>query len=266
MPIPAADPNAQDLDAAFAAAMQGPAKPRSEPKTPPEVDHDAPFGRADDGTPKAPYGYKPDGSIKRSAGGRPPKDDPERPRTGKVVPPADAKAQVKLQASDDFTEGLIGAADGIWLCMTAASKLPLSRLGIGKYRIPESIPQRIGAQAHLFDQSKGQLVVALNEAAKHNARAHAIAAKLSEGDATWVLTVASMAGPFVAGSIALWKGDERLDVAAMAAANEAQMDAVMEALSAQAKAIQEQAMTAQQLPFEPEPEQPVNGHVAAMAG
>lgn len=272
MAIPEADPRAQDLDAAFAEAMSAPAKPRVEAKAPPEIDPDAPMGRDDDGNPLAPFGHNKDGSIRRTNAGRRAKDDPDQPRVGKVIPPQDKKTNSKksFASEDDFTEGLVGAADGLWLLMTAAARLPIPNVGLGRFRLPQDLGTKLGAQAYVFDQSKGSLVVALNEAAKHNAKAHALAAKLSEGDATWVLTVASLAGPFLASSVALWKGDARLDVSAMNAANERQMDNVMEQLKAQAQAIAEQGMTAQAQAADTYPVQAnaeMNGHpVVAQAG
>jgi hypothetical protein len=260
VPVPDADPAAKDLDAAFAAAMEGPARPRSEAKAPPEIDPEAPFGRDEHGEPIAKYGRTKDGKIKRSAGGRPPKDDPNRPRVG-PAPPSQPDAPAAASGGRDYTEGLAGAADGAWLVLSTASKLPLKTVPVLGQFLPD--PQKIAAQAYLLSRSKGSLVVALNEAAKHNARANALAAKLSEGDATWVLTVASLAGPFVGASLALWRGDEQLDVAAMAKANEAQLDQVMTALNEQAEQIQAQAAlaaeTAQQSPNGAHPEPAMAG-------
>jgi hypothetical protein len=79
MPVKEADPRAQELDEAFAAAMSGPARPREAPP-PPEVDRDAPHGRDEDGTPKAPYGLTRDGRPKLTAAGRKAKNDQPRPR------------------------------------------------------------------------------------------------------------------------------------------------------------------------------------------
>jgi hypothetical protein len=87
--IPKADPGAAELggenalDAEWQKAMEGPSLPR-EPGPPPEVDPDAPFGREDDGTAKAPYGLKVDGTPRRSAAGRR-SDKDSQPRTAAAL-------------------------------------------------------------------------------------------------------------------------------------------------------------------------------------
>ena len=241
MPIPDSDPRAKELDAAFEAAMSGPAKPRSEPKAPPTVDHDAPFGRDGDGNPVEKYGRTVDGKVRRSPAGRKSRSAQDAARTAPAAP-ATQPAAGKVTSAVDYTDGLVGAADGIWLCLSAASKLPLGKLRVGKFGLPADTGEKVAAQAYLLDRCKGQLVVALNEAAKHNARAEALARKLATGDASWVLTVGSLAMPFVTSSVALWKGDERLSVKEMAAANETELDRVMETLNEQARQIQAQAL------------------------
>jgi hypothetical protein len=198
-----ADPKARELDEAFAAAMSGPAKPRSEPVTPPEIDPEAPFGRDEQGQPIAKYGYRNDGTIRRTGAGRKSRDAPDRARVDEH--PAAAVAGQAEQDDGGYTAGLVGTAQGAWLCLTAASKLPLGRLRVGRYGLPADAGPRMAAQAYLLDQSKVQLAMALNTAAQHNARARAWARKLASEDATWMLTVASLAGPFTASSIELWK-------------------------------------------------------------
>lgn len=236
-----ADPKARELDEAFATAMSGPAKPRSEPTTPPEIDPDAPFGRDDDGKPIAKYGYRNDGSIRLTGAGRKSKD--ARARVDER--PAETQAiQDQAGGGDDYTAELIGTAQGAWLCLTAASKLPLGKLRLGKFGLPADASDRMAAQAYLLDQSKVQLAMALGTAAKHNARARAWARKLASEDATWMLTVASLAGPFVGASLDLWKGttlapDKAETVKTMAAANSERMEemkAQFEAMVAEAQA------------------------------
>src|SRR5258708_3901618 len=202
-----ADPKARELDAAFTAAMSGPAKPRSEPKTPPEVDPEAPFGRDDSGTPIAKYGYRNDGTIRRTSAGRPSKDAPDRPRVDdKPAELTQADGKAAEGAEDDLTAALVGPGQGAWVCLPATSKLPLGKLRLGKFGLPPDASERMAAQAYLLDQSKVQLAMALSTAAKHNARANVWARKLASEDATWMLTVASLAGPFVGASLDLWNG------------------------------------------------------------
>lgn len=252
MPIPAADPRAQELDSQFAAAMTGPQKPRSEPKAPKEIDPEAPFGRDDSGAPIEKYGRTTDGRIRRSAGGRKPsRKDPEAPRTTDRPDPA-SPAEPKrgeVVSPADLSQDLADAADGVWLMMTGASRLPLGRLRIGKYGLPENAGDRLAAQAFVFSQHKYRLAAALNEAAQHNARARRLADKLAGGDVSWVLTVGALAMPFAMHSLALWKGEADKQLAEMelpglgelARRNEAEMGQYMDKLTMAAAIIQAQA-------------------------
>lgn len=117
MPVPDADPQAAELDDAFSKAMDGPAKPR-EPGPPPEVDNDAPFGREDDGSPKAPYGFNKDGKVRRTAAGRRAKDDDGRARTGPPEPKDTKAAPGPPPAGRDasyYEKGLDEVAGQLWL-------------------------------------------------------------------------------------------------------------------------------------------------------
>lgn len=241
MPVPDADPKAKELDAAFAAAMEGPAKPRSEPKAPPEVDPDAPFGRDDQGEPIAKYGYHPDGRVKRSAGGRPPKNAPDQAR---VTDHPAAPIEGKVVAGPDYTADLVDAADGFWLMGTAMSKLPLGRLRVGRFGLPQDAGDRLAAQAYIVNQHKFRLAAAVNLAAHHNVRAKRLAEQLAGGDLTWVLSFGALAAPFIAHSAAVWKGPDALaemempPVAELAKRNEAQMGQYMNAIAEEAQRIQ----------------------------
>lgn len=246
MPIAAADPRAKELDAAFEQAMSGLAKPRSEPKTPPEIDPEAPFGRDDSGAPIEKYGRHPDGRIKRSAGGRPPKNAPDAARVTDRPEPEKPK-EGKVIAGPDYTADLVEAADGFWLMGTSLAKLPLGRLRVGKIGFPRNASDVLSAQAYILHQHKFRLAAALNEAAHHNGRAKHMAEKLAGGDLTWVLTVGALAAPFIAHSAAVWKGEEALaemempTLAELAKRNEAQMGAYMDQIAAEAARIQEEA-------------------------
>src|SRR5215469_5558138 len=115
MPVKEADPNAKSLDDAFRTAMGAPAKPK-EPPAPPLVDKEAPHGRDDDGNPLAPYGLNKDGSVRKSAAGRPAKDD--QARTAPAEPdPKDAgksKDAVQLAEPGQYFKPLSETADGLW--------------------------------------------------------------------------------------------------------------------------------------------------------
>ncbi len=253
MTITEADPKARELDEAFAAAMSAPAKPRSDPQAPPELDPEAPFGRGDDGAPIARFGYRNDGSVRRTAAGRPSKDAPDRARVDDH-PAGHAAIEGNAVADGDYTKDLAEAADGIWLIMTAAGKLPLGKLRVGKIGLPRDAGDRVSAQAFVFSQHKYRLAAALNEAAKHNSRARRLAEKMAGGDLSWVLTVGALGLPFVFHSAAVWKGDASLSelemppVAELARRNEAQMGEFMESLTAAAQQLQEAADAAQNAP------------------
>lgn len=248
-PIPAADPQAAELDGVFAAAMSGPARPRSEPKAPKEINPEAPFGLEDDGiTPKTPYGRTSDGRIKRSAGGRP--KNGKGPDAARVtdkpaaLPATTGDTRTPAEASKDYTKDIADAASGIWLMLTSASKLPLGRLRIGRYGLPVDAQDKIAAQAYVFHAHEHRLAAALNEAAQHSARARRLAEALETGDISWVLTVGALTMPFATHTIALWRNDaaamaelELPPIAELASSNERLMGLYMASLTESAAAV-----------------------------
>jgi hypothetical protein len=207
MAVSAADPDAAELDAAFAGAMGKPPKP-AEPKAPPVVDHDAPHGRGEDGAPLAPYGHNKDGSIRRSNAGRKSKKDPDAARVAPGGAPAAEASPKGAGRGHDYTGALTETADAAWLVMSVTGRygpeLPL----VGRL-IPA---QRLGAQAALFKAHADGLVGAVNYAAQHSDAAARWAAKLEKGEVSWALMFGFMVMPFFVQSMALWKlGDgERL--------------------------------------------------------
>lgn len=241
------DPKARELDDAFADAMSRPARPRSEPTAPPELDPQAPFGRDEAGDPIAKYGYKNDGSLRLAGGGRKSQSAPDRPRVADEAPTVQAGDPGPAPSGHDYTEAVADTADGIWLAVTAASKLPLHRLRIGKYGLPADIGDRIGAQAFVLSHHKYRLAAALNEAAKHSDRARRLAEKCEGGDLSWVLTVGALALPAMFQSAAIWKGDASLREmemptrAELARRNSEQMGRYMDQLKDLASMIQAQA-------------------------
>lgn len=242
MAIPDSDPRAKDLDAAFAAAAAGPQKPRAEAKTPADIDQDAPFGRDDDGTPKAPYGVSKDGKIRRSAGGRPPKNAPDHARTApaeQVAEAADPAPKGKPEPHD-YSEDLDGFGDLVWFGMSAASKITPKIPLLGKI-VPGP---KLAAEAFVFDVMKPQLVAAVNLAAQHDARTAAFCKRLEDGgDGLWALKVAFMLVPVADAFATVWRGDPEAMQAAgmppleeMAKRNEAKMDEALARISAQIEA------------------------------
>lgn len=253
MAIPDADPRARELDAAFEAAANGPAKPRAEAKTPAEVDRDAPFGREDDGTPKTPHGVNKDGSVRRAAGGRRAKEDQPRVAEGKPAEPETSAPKAKPEPHD-WTADLDGFADTIWLGMSFAAKVGPKIPVLGKM-LPGD---KLGAEAFIFAETKPRLVAAVNLAAQHNARAAAFCRRLEGGDGLWALSVMFMVAPVITIAATVWKGDEKElkeaelpSLAEMAARNDAKMDEMIARMSAQitaataaAAAVPEQAAAA----------------------
>lgn len=245
MPVKEADPDAQALDAAFATAMDAPAKPR-EPGPPPEIDPAAPHGRdPETGEPLAPFGLTKDGVPRKSAAGRRSADD--KPRTTDALPGnSDGKPGVPVPARD-YTKTLSEFADACWFMGSALGKGGSAIPFVGKY-IPE---QKVAAQAGVFRAFKPQLVGAVNIAAQHNARAARFAASIETGELTWVVMSGFMIMPFLTASAAIWKGGDALAQAGMLSVDElakkndeqleeflANVNAQMEALAAEA---QEQA-------------------------
>jgi hypothetical protein len=245
MPVKDADPNAVELDAAFAAAMNGPAKPR-EAAPPPEVNHDAPHGFEDDGTtPRAPFGHNKDGSVRKSAAGRRAKDD--APRTGTVAP-ADGKGKPKGTPDPppltDFSEPLGELADAVWMGLSGLSmigpRLPL----IGK----KLSGDKIAAEGYIWRSNRAHLIKAAQITADHNVAARARLAKLAAGNSTWVLMAGFTLMPFVAQTAAVFSGDEALQamnpeasVKKLAELNKFEWDEAMEGLRAQAAEMAAQA-------------------------
>lgn len=259
-PVKEADPDAQALDDAFAAAMEAPARPR-EPSAPPEVDNDAPHGRDENGQPLAPFGLTKDGKPRRSAAGRKASNPDNAPRTSPAAAEAPEDAKGK-PAGRDYAGPLSEFADAVWFAGSALGKggsaIPL----VGRY-IPE---RKVAAQAGVFRAYKGQLVGAVNLAAQHNARAARFAARIETGDITWVAMCAFMTMPFLTMSAAIWKGDQALAAAgvqggigALAAANDTQLDAYLAEVSAQMEALAAQAQAEAMAQMEAQ-QAAVNGH------
>ena len=248
MAIPDSDPRAKDLDAAFGAAMEGPAKPRAEAKTPAEVDRDAPFGREDDGTPKAPHGHTKDGSVRRTAGGRRPKD--EQPRVAEATPAgADPKPPAAMPEPHDYSDDLNGLGDTIWLGMSFAAKVVPKIPLLGKI-VPG---EKLAAEAFILAEAKSRLIGAVNLAAQHNAKAAAFCKKLEGGDGLWVLSCMFMVMPVVSVAMTVWKGDKRElaeaelpSLAEMAKRNDEKMGEVIARINAQIIAATAAAMPAEQ--------------------
>lgn len=241
MPVKEADPAAKSLDAAFAAAMDGPVKPREAP-APPEVDREAPHGREADGTPKAPHGYNKDGSVRKSPAGRPRKDEAARTVAAQPeIEPEPAKSPGGSGAARDYAAGLMDAGETIWFAGSVAAKVGPQIPVLGRF-----IPGRkLAATMAVFDDQRPALAAALNLAAQHDARARALAARLADGDAGWALSVMFMVAPFAGAVAAIWQGDKALaarelpSLDVLASHNEKLMDAMLAKITAQMRAAQQ---------------------------
>ena len=259
MAIPDADPRAQELDAAFAAAMEAPARPVAAAKTPGEVDHDAPHGRDEAGQPLAPFGLTKEGKPKKTAGGRPVKDDPNRPRTATVTSIIKAGEDGKGKDSKakpephDYSEALDNAATAAWFGLSAVGKVSGNLPVIGKF-LPGD---KLAAQAYILHETKGNLVGAINLAAQHNSKAAEFAAKFDgDGSGLWALTAMFMVMPVISMSVTVWKGDKALTeegmptLAEMGTQNEGHMEEMLNNIKAQIMA----QMQAAQPQAQPEPQ------------
>lgn len=250
MPVKEADPAARGLDEAFAAAMAGPAKPKDVP-APPPVDREAPHGREDDGTPKAPYGWTKAGKDgpsrpKLTASGRKPaKDDAARVAApGATQEPAEAPVKGKAAPEPrDFSAALMDSSEALWfggsIIAKAGPQIPL----IGRF-VPG---QKLAATMAVFDAERPRLAAALNLAAQHDARARKLAQKLADGDAGWALTCCFMVAPFISATAAIFQGDKALaerelpGLAQLAQRNDEAMDRMLAKITAQMEMAQKLA-------------------------
>lgn len=232
-----ASADAISLDDAFAGAMAGPAKPR-EAAPPPEVDNDAPHGRAEDGTPLAPYGLTKAGKPRKGPQGRPAKPD-EEPRTAAAAAVAEqARAPGPRKPGAAYSQSLNEFGDAIWMggsvLAVIGPKMPL----VGQY-IPG---QKMAAAAEVLDRHKPRLVAAVCLAADHSERARRLAEKIDTGDATWAVVAGMLVLPMVQELGFVLRGDKALAGAELplladrAAANEAKLNEYMKKLGDQMEA------------------------------
>lgn len=250
MAVGTADPGAIDLNEAFRQAMEQDPKPRSVASDPPDVDREAPFGRDDDGQPKAPYGLNKDGSIRRAAGGRGAAD--ARARVGVVIPPdktkGDGKKGGKGKAEPDhnadYSGPLMEACQAIWLGLTGLSMVGPGIPVVGKFLNGD----KIGAEAAIFAEQTPAICRSLQIAAKHNAGAARFCAKLASGEVTWVAMAGFSIMPFFVQTSAVLRGDKALaemdetgtvTLKALNEKNQADMKLFMESTMAQMQVLAE---------------------------
>jgi len=205
-----ADPSAVSLDAAFAKAMDTPGTPR-EPGPPPEIDNDAPHGRAEDGTPLAPYGLTKDGKPKRSAAGRKPAAEdkarvaPDGPQGNAEAPKGKGQGNKAEPAARKYAPAIAETLETMWLggtmIGTAGPDLPV----VGKL-IPGV---QVQAQAAVILLYKDNMASALDLCAQHNASARKLAEKCASGDVGWALNAMFMMLPVVSTSLQVWGKQER---------------------------------------------------------
>lgn len=204
-PVSEASPDAKSLDAAWESAMGAPARPK-EPPPPPAVDPEAPHGRDHQGVPLQPYGLNKDGSVRKSAAGRPGKDD--KPRTTAPAPgPGPGKPAAVLAEPGQYTQALADSADGVWLAMSALGKAAPDIPLIGKSLAGKGYDQKIQAQAQVWYLTKDRAVAAVSLAAEHNAAAARFAARFEGGDITWMITCMSLVMPILSLSGMVWAKD-----------------------------------------------------------
>jgi hypothetical protein len=272
MPVKDADPQAQELTDAFAAAMNGPAKPR-EAATPPELDPDAPHGRNEAGEPNAPYGWTKAGKDgpsrpRKSPAGRRSKEDEPRtastPQAGAQDTGKDKGKPAPDVPAQDFSEPLGELCDAIWMGLSGLSMIGPRIPVVGKFLGDGS---KIAAEGYIWRSNRPQLVKTAQICADHNMAARARLAKLATGNATWVLMAGFTMMPFVAQTAAVLEGDKALaqmnpdaSVARLAELNREAWDTAMDDLRAQAAAMAAQAQ-AEAMAGQPE----TNGQAAYAA-
>jgi hypothetical protein len=234
MPVKDADPQAAELDGAFRAAMDGPAKPR-EAAPPPEIEPDAPHGRDDQGVPLAPHGHNKDGSVRKSAAGRRSKDD--QARTGTVIPPGEQpKGGRAMPEPADYTGVLSELHDALWFGFTGLGMVGPRIPVVGRFLDGK----KLAAEAYVWRSNKPALVKAAQIGAGHNPAIAVRCAKLADGEMTWVVMAGFCLMPFLAQSAAVFSGDEALakmnaeaSLERLAGLNQGEMDAAMEQLKQQ---------------------------------
>lgn len=249
MNVKTADPEAQELDEAFAKAMASPVKPK-EAAAPPEVDRDAPHGRGEDGTPLAPYGYRQDGAIRLTSGGRPRKDGAPRVSKAPDAPlPAVPKGKGGGKASAapevpvaSLLEPLGDLHDAFWMGLTGLSQVGPKLPVVGRFLNSE----KIGAEAFIWRRQKPNVLKAAAIAAEHNAAARARLQKLATGGSTWVLMAGLTLMPLLTQSAAVFGSgeEEKAHIASLAEVNQAEFSQTMEAIKQQVEQAAEEAQAA----------------------
>lgn len=268
MPVKEADPNAQQLDGAFADAMNAPAKPKEAP-APPPIDPEAPHGRDADGQPLAPFGLTVDGRPRKTAAGRKAKKDQARTTDAQPAAPED-KPGAELPARD-YSAALMDTGETIWFGGSVLAKVGPQIPVLGRF-----IPGRkLAATMAVFDSERPRLAAALNLAAEHDARARRLAERLADNEAGWALSCMFMVAPFAGAVAAVWQGDKALaerelpalDV--LAKANEDALDRALAKITAQMEMAQLAATQQAAAEFTgqdgQQPAAAVNGQVTAGA-
>lgn len=187
------------IDGAFAAALEqdaGSAAPdgravAAPPRRPSVVDPDAPHGRAEDGTPNAPYGIGKNNRprIKPAGPGRAPANPDDKPRT---APAAAAPVPTAAGDSKDYTEDVDDLADGVWMVLSG-------------FPVRGNLKIKLGAQAYVLRQNKDGLAKGGNIAAQHHEGTAQLIEKLTVGGAAWILPAMFAVAPFVAQSLQIWR-------------------------------------------------------------
>lgn len=239
MAVKDADPAAIELDEAFRAAMEAPAKPRTA-EAPPEIDSDAPHGRDDKGEPLAPYGVRKDGKPKMAPGRR---SVDAQPRVAVAVrePERPAAASGKPRGPEtkpDYSEALSELSDAIWLGLTGLGMVGPQIPVVGKF-LPGD---KISAEAAIFKSNKDQLCAAVQLASEHSPSAARFCQKIAGGGPTWAAMCGFMVLPFLVTTSAVLRGDDALasmglpDLEKLAAKNREDLGEFMSSMAGGAEA------------------------------
>jgi hypothetical protein len=186
----------EHVDREFAAAMAAPAADDPEAPPPPDIGTD----------PEAPFGRRVDGQPKKGRGGRPPKE-PSRTQTAPrelTGPPKPGKAGGDPGAARDYSEGLSGFAEVLWLALAG---IPIGR---------EPLRTRCRVQAAVLKTEQAGLVSGVNILAQHNSIVRWGVEKLATGDAAWIFPAALALMPFAVQTSLLWRAPVNGDMAKIA--------------------------------------------------